>query len=76
MDAKWLRNYERATLYVKIIDYSPEIDTYLDIICFPTFKGQCGCILLDIVQTKSYRKPTDTEKALSVFLERLVSENL
>lgn len=51
MDSKWLRTYERATLYgetLKIIDYSPEIDTYLDIICFPTFKGHCGCILFDV----------------------------
>ena len=78
MDAKWLRNYERATLYgetLKIIDYSPEIDTYLDVICFPTFKGHCGCILSDIAQIKSYRKATDTEKALSAFFEMLVNGN-
>ena len=40
MDSKWLRAYERATLYgetLEIIDYSPEIDTYLKVICFPTF---------------------------------------
>ena len=46
MDSKWLNVYERAALYgetLEIIDYSPEIDTYLDIICFPTFKGHCGC---------------------------------
>lgn len=53
MDSKWLRNYERATLYGEIreiMDYSPEIDTYLKVICFPTFKGHCGCILFDISQ--------------------------
>ena len=50
MDAKWLHSYERAVLYgetLEIIDYSPEIDTNLKIICFPTFPGHCGCFLLD-----------------------------
>ena len=78
MDAKWLRSYERATLYgetLKIVDYSPEIDTYLDVICFPTFKGHCGCILFDISQIKSFRKTTETEKALSLYFEKLVQGN-
>ena len=51
MDSKWLRSYEQATLYGKTLeltDYSPEIDTYLKVICFPTFKGHCGCILFDL----------------------------
>lgn len=50
MDAKWLRVYERAALYgetLEIADHSPEIDTDLRIICFPTFKGHCGCMLFD-----------------------------
>lgn len=50
MDSKWLQGYERATLYgetLEIIDYSPEIDTNLKIICFPTFPGHCGCILFN-----------------------------
>lgn len=50
MDSKWCRSYERATLYgetLEILDYSPEIDTYLKVTCFPTFKGHCGCILFD-----------------------------
>lgn len=75
MDSKWLRTYERATLYgemLKIIDYSPEIDAYLDIICFPTFKGHCGCILFDVSKIRSFRQSTDTEKALAVFFERLL----
>lgn len=57
MDSKWLRSYERAVLYgetLELIDYSPEIDKYLRIICFPTFKGHCGCILFDISETKIY----------------------
>lgn len=51
MDSKWLRSYEQAVLYGKtleIMDYSPEIDTNLKIICFPTFQGHCGCILFDL----------------------------
>lgn len=42
MDSKWLRAYERATLYgetLEIIDYSPEIDTNLKVICFPHLFG-------------------------------------
>lgn len=51
MDSKWLVSYEQAVLYRKtleIMDYSPEIDTDLKIICFPTFGGHCGCILFDL----------------------------
>ena len=51
MDSKWLRSYEQAALYgekLEIIDYSPEIDTYLKGICFPTYPGHCGCILFNI----------------------------
>ena len=50
MDAKWLRVYERTALYgetLEITDCSPEIDTELKIICFPTFPGHCGCMLFD-----------------------------
>ena len=78
MDAKWLRSYERATLFgetLQIIDYSPEIDTYLEVICFPTFKGHCGCILFDISQIKFFRKASDTEKALAIFFEKLATGN-
>lgn len=75
MDLKWLKTYERSALFgetIKIVDYSHEIDTYLDIICFPTFKGHCGCILFDVKKVNSYRKSTDTEKALALFLGRLM----
>ena len=78
MDAKWLRSYERATLFgetLQIIDYSPEIDTYLEVICFPTFQGHCGCILFDISQLKFFRNTTDTEKALAIYFERLAKGN-
>lgn len=76
MDVKWLRTYERAALLgetIKIIDYSREIDTYLDIICFPTFKGHCGCILFDISKINSCRQATDSEKAMTAFFARLMN---
>ncbi len=75
MDSKWLRTYERAALFgetVKIVDYSSEIDSCLDIICFPTFRGHCGCILFDIASINSYRQPTDSEKAMTAFFIKLM----
>ena len=74
MDSKWLRAYERATLYgetLEIIDYSPEIDTYLKVICFPTFPGHCGCILFDIAKIRFTRNSSDAEKALMLYFGRL-----
>lgn len=78
MDSKWLRSYERATLYgemLEIIDYSPEIDTYLKVICFPTFKGHCGCILFDISEIKFTKNSNDAEKALMLYFGKLPKKN-
>ena len=74
MDSKWLRSYERATLYsetLEIIDYSPEIDKYLKVICFPTFKGHCGFILFDISEIKFTKNSSDAEKALMLYFGNL-----
>lgn len=74
MDSKWLRSYERATLFgetLEIIDYSPEIDTYLKVICFPTFKGHCGCILFNIADIKFTKNSNDAEKALMLYFGQL-----
>ncbi|MGN1138796.1 MAG: LytTR family transcriptional regulator DNA-binding domain-containing protein [Ruminococcus sp.] len=71
MDPKWLRCYERATLYgekLEMIDFSPEIDTYIKVICFPTFKGHCGCILFDISEIKFIQNSSDAPKALDMYL--------
>ena len=78
MDSKWLRSYERATLYgemLEIIDYSPEIDTYLKVICFPTFKGHCGCILFNISDIQFTRNSSDAEKALLLYFGKLPEKN-
>lgn len=67
MDSKWLRSYERATLYgevLEMMDFSPEIDTYLKVICFPTFKGHCGCILFDLSEIEFSKNSSDAGKAL------------
>lgn len=78
MDSKWLLIYERATLYgeiLEIIDYSPEIDTYLKVICFPTFKGHCGCILFDISEIEFTKNSSDAEKALMLYFGQLPYKN-
>lgn len=75
MDSKWLRSYEQSTLYGKIMeimDYSQEIDTYLKVICFPTFPGHCGCILFDIKSIKFAKGSSgDAEKTLELFLNQI-----
>lgn len=74
MDPKWLKSYERATLYGEkreIIDYSPEIDTYLKVICFPTFAGHCGCILFNIEEVKFTKNSSDAEKALMLYFGKM-----
>lgn len=76
MDEKWLHTYERATLFgemLSIVDYSPEIDRNLEIICFPTFRGHCGCILLDVERMRFTHKTSDTEKAIGALVRKLLS---
>lgn len=72
MDAKWLRGYERATLYgetLEIVDYSPEIGKNLKIICFPTFPGHCGCILFDTDKLRYIREGNQPAKSVVVFMK-------
>ena len=62
MDSKWLKSYERAALYgetLELIDYSPEIEKNLKVICFPTFAGHCGCILFDLSKLKFSKNSVD-----------------
>lgn len=78
MDSKWLRGYERATLYgeiLEIMDYSPEIDAHLKVICFPTFKGHCGCILFDISEIKYAKNSNDAERTLDLYFGGLPGYN-
>ena len=76
MDSKWLRTYERAVLYgetLELIDYSPEIDKYLRIICFPTFKGHCGCMLFDIDDTKIPFENAAGDRAVLMCLRKMMN---
>ena len=62
MDVKWLRVYERTALFgetLEIVDHSPEIDTDLKIISFPTFKGHCGYILFNQAEIQTVRNRTE-----------------
>lgn len=76
MDSKWVRSYERSAIFgemLEIIDHSPEIDTYLDVICFPTFKGHCGCILFDISKVKFAGERTPSQQALALYFTKMMS---
>ena len=79
MDSKWLHAYERAALYrevLEVIDYSPEIDAYLKIICFPTFKGHCGCILFDISEITLIQNSPHAQRALALYLGNQKNDGL
>ena len=78
MDSKWLRSYERATLFgekLEMIDYSPEIDKYLKVICFPTFRGHCGCILFDLSDIRFTRNSTEAGNALMYYFQNSLHNN-
>ncbi|MGN1373221.1 MAG: LytTR family transcriptional regulator DNA-binding domain-containing protein [Candidatus Coproplasma sp.] len=73
MDSKWLRCYERVVLYgetLETIDYSPEIDKYIKVICFPTFKGHCGCILFDIKDIRFTQNSDVAKNAVQYYLNK------
>ena len=73
MNVKWLRLYERSTLYgetLEVVDYSPEINAYLKVSCFPTFKGHCGCILFDLDDIRYIRNSSEADRALERYLSR------
>ena len=75
MDDKWLRAYEQTTLYgttLEIFDYSPEIDTHLHILCFPTFRGHCGCILSDATKSNYFQTSNNSPETLMRFFGGLL----
>ena len=78
MDSKWLRSYERVALYgekLEMMDYSPEIDTYLKVICFPTFRGHCGCILFDLSDIRYVENSEEAELSRRTYFEKQISKN-
>lgn len=81
MDAKWLRLYERATLYeerLETMDYSPEIGTWLKVICYPTFRGHCGCILFDLSDIAYTKISSQSGQAMIRYFDKSqgVTDNL
>ena len=64
-----VRNKKEIVEKLEMIDYSPEIDTYLKVICFPTFPGHCGCILFNIEDIRFTKSSGDAEKALMLYLQ-------
>lgn len=75
MDKKWLSSYERSVLYgetLELIEFSPEINKLLQIICFPTFKGHCGCMLFDISETKISSSKDIGEQAVLMYLKKIL----
>ena len=63
---------KRAALYgevLEIMDYSPEIDKNLKVICFPTFKGHCGCILFDLDTIKAVNSSNNAHKIWNIYLK-------
>ena len=52
------------------MDYSPEINAYLKVSCFPTFKGHCGCILFDLDDIRYIRNSSEADRALERYLSR------
>lgn len=77
MDSKWLRSYERTALYGEVLEifrYSPEVDTYLNIICFPTFNGHCGCMLFDVSGT-DFKNIGDKEIMLNLCSRMITDRN-
>lgn len=75
MDEKWLKSYERAALYgqtLEIIDFSPEIDTYLNIICFPTQQGHCGCLLLNFRDMEYAENQGDRQNARLHYIAKIL----
>lgn len=76
MNVKWLRLYERAVLYgetLEVIDHSPEIGTDLHVICFPTDKGHCGCLLFPVSCTRFTVISPEGQGALLRYFRALLS---
>lgn len=77
MDSKWLKSYERAALcgeVLELVDHSPEIDTYLKIICFPTAPGHCGCLLFDIAKLQFAQDRGDAHNAKLRYFAKMLEQ--
>lgn len=55
-DSRWLRAFERATLYGDTVEIA-QADAGLRMVCFPTFPGHCGCLLFNVSQLQLGKLP-------------------
>lgn len=77
MDNKWLQCYQRSTLYgevLEMMEYSPEIDTNIKIISFPTFKGHCGCFLFNISDIEFVELGKETSNLIAHYFRKNINE--
>ena len=58
----------------QLIAHSPEIDTYLKIICFPTQPGHCGCLLFDIAEMKFAEDSGDAHNAKLRYFAKILEQ--
>ena len=76
MDNKWLQCYQRSTLYgevLEMMEYSPEIDTNIKIISFPTFKGHCGCFLFNISDIEFVKLGKETSDLIAHYFRKNIN---
>lgn len=57
---------------IHIVDHSPEIGQDLSIVCFPTFKGHCGCLMFNVNDMKFFRQTSDTDNAIAAFITKML----
>lgn len=76
LDERWLKTYEWTTLFGEMlqnVDYWKEIDATLKVICFPTFKGHCGCLLFNADNIIFSYNPSGTERAIGSLVGKLLN---
>lgn len=63
IDRDWLKSSERAALGGETVEFTyrrPKTDTYWKALCFPTFKGHCGCFLFHVSEAEFVKRSVST----------------
>ena len=79
MSVKWLRLYERAVFYgetLEVVDHSPEIDADLRVVCFPTARGHCGCMLFPVARIRFMQISPERPEALLRYFKTLLNAEI
>ncbi|MDD3253536.1 MAG: response regulator [Lachnospiraceae bacterium] len=64
-DSKWLSFYNDTAIEGKLIrisEYSPEIDRYIQVQCYQLSYGYCGCLITDISEQTSLAQQISRKK--------------